>query len=667
MGSGPAGARVSSRFLPRARPGSPVFLSPTAAAAPQARRPVFDAAQPFRHLVIDDFLDPAVLADLDREFPAFERGSAVDEHGGTGGKAVVEQVRALGPAYVALDDAVRSPAFLHWLSQATGIPELLYDPWYFGGGTHENRDGQELDPHVDFNRHPQTGWHRRLNLIVYLNEEWDAAWGGALELHANPRSATDITVAVVPRRNRCVIFETTESSWHGFRRIALPVERRDLTRRSIALYFYTTARPAAELGAPHSTIYIDRALPEHLQPGHVLGEADLAQLRTLLARRDSHIQRLQHELARHEAALTGGEGGLRGHAARFADGVRTFAAAREGSMATRLKQAFQPFATRLPAPLRRLMRGAWRWQRRRFAAAQVRAEGTVAAPSRQEPASVARSQPEVAPLAHAGPQAASSRPLPPVCPLCGAAGSLTPVGAVPVTQAGVEDAGYRLLHCAACDSVRLDPTPDAETLRRMYEGANQFDEDAYTDPARVERMLAYYGDSVDQLGLLPANGISLEVGAGRAWISRVLKGRSGTVRTEAQDVSGEAAPHCPWVDEYRVGPVEQLPAGPRYGLIALTHVIEHVVDPDALVAQLAARLAPGGRIFLTAPARPAGWTPARGLEAWLRYSYLHVPAHVSYLSRRWFEAAAARHGLRLAHWDAGHDEDQVFEAVLARA
>jgi SAM-dependent methyltransferase len=620
-----------------------VFLSPTAAAAPQARRPAFDSAEPFRHLVMDDFLDPGLLAGLEREFPAFERGSALDEHGGLGGKSVVERIRELGPAYAALDDAVRSPAFLQWLAEATGIPDLRYDPWYFGGGTHENRDGQELDPHVDFNRHPETGWHRRLNLIVYLNDEWQPAWGGELELHSNPRSPDDRTVRIAPLRNRAVIFETTESSWHGFRRIALPRDRRATTRRSIALYFYTDTRPARELGAPHSTIYIERPLPAHLQAGRVLDADDVAQLHALVARRDSHIQRLQHELARHEAALSGRDGGWRAHAGRFAQGTRRLFDGGEGGLAARLKSAYQPFVANLPAPLRRTMRSAWRaWQRRTAARHATPADIALAAPTHPP------------------------RALPAACALCAAGDSLTALGDVPMTQPGLHDAHYRLLHCRACDTVRLDPAPDADTLRRMYEGAQQFTEDAYTDPARVESMLAYYGDCVQQLGLMPANGESLEVGAGRAWLSRVLKGRSGTVHTVAQDVSGECAPHCPWVDEYVVGPVAALAREPRFGLVSLTHVIEHVTDPDALLAELAARLAPGGRIFLTAPARPRGWTPAQGLEPWLRYSYLHVPAHVSYLSRRWLEQSAARHGLRLAHWDDTHDDDQVFEAVLAR-
>jgi len=96
--------------------------------------------------------------------------------------------------------------------------------------------------------------------------------------------------------NRAVIFETTEWSWHAFPRIALPADRQSLTRKSIALYFYTKERPADELADTHSTIYVDRPLPERFQAGLTLGAADVEELRILLARRDQHNQRLYRDV-----------------------------------------------------------------------------------------------------------------------------------------------------------------------------------------------------------------------------------------------------------------------------------------------------------------------------------------------------------------------------------
>ncbi|NCT67523.1 MAG: 2OG-Fe(II) oxygenase [Rhodanobacteraceae bacterium] len=273
------------------------LLDPRVLADADRHAAAFARREPFRHVVIDDFFAADYAAQLLADFPPFERGNARNEAGELGGKSTVERIRELGAPYAALDDLIQSRAFLDLVSRLTGVPDLLYDPHYFGGGTHENREGQDLDAHVDFNRHPLENWHRRLNLIVYLNHDWDDAWGGSLELHSDPRSRDDQVRLVTPLFNRCVIFETTEWSWHGFSRITLPDARKDLTRRSIALYFYTRERPVEELADTHSTIYVDRPLPERFRPGLTLAEADVEELRVLLARRDQHNQRLYRDVA----------------------------------------------------------------------------------------------------------------------------------------------------------------------------------------------------------------------------------------------------------------------------------------------------------------------------------------------------------------------------------
>ena len=255
----------------------------------------FMAAQPFPHVVIDNFFEADFARALLDAFPSFERGNSVGDDGGPGGKSTMDRLRELGPAYERLDDAVKSRRFLQLIGDITGIPELLYDPWYLGGGTHENRDGMSLDAHVDFNYHPSERWHRRLNLIVYLNPEWEDAWGGNLELFRDPTVDVRPARSVVPIFNRCVVFETSERSWHAFDRIHLPERHRQLTRRSIALYFYTKSRPESETVARHTTLYVNRPLPEKFVDGHVLSRADTADIKQLLEVRDAHIRRLYAE------------------------------------------------------------------------------------------------------------------------------------------------------------------------------------------------------------------------------------------------------------------------------------------------------------------------------------------------------------------------------------
>lgn len=258
----------------------------------------FTSAQPFSHVVIDNFFTSDYCQALLNEFPGFDQEKARNENGIIGLKAVYTELRDIGPQYQKLDEIIRSKAFLSWVSQATGIPDLIYDPDYFGGGTHENRHGQDLDPHVDFNRHPVTNHHRRLNLIIYLNHEWEDDWGGLIEFHRDPRKppAENEITRVKPLFNRCVIFATHDHSWHGFERINLPEGDTDPhSRKSIALYFYSKTRPAHEYKGRHSTIYVERPLPAHIKPGQVLSDDDYQRIQVLLARRDQHLQRLYRD------------------------------------------------------------------------------------------------------------------------------------------------------------------------------------------------------------------------------------------------------------------------------------------------------------------------------------------------------------------------------------
>ncbi len=265
----------------------------------------FAQARPFRHCVIDGFFDERFASQLAAEFPAFEDRYAKNEMGELGGKAVRTDFAQLGPAYQQLDAMLQSPEYRARLSRITGVDNLLYDPAYVGGGTHDNRHGQELDFHIDFNYHPQRRWHRRLNQIVFLNREWDPAWGGVLELTADPWARDEVeTSAVVPLWNRCVIFETTETSWHGFDKIVLPPERQALSRRSIALYFYTKEAPATA-AASHATVYIPRPLPPHIAEGRTLTADDVATITNLLTRRDGQLRSLYQREQEFTALLDG--------------------------------------------------------------------------------------------------------------------------------------------------------------------------------------------------------------------------------------------------------------------------------------------------------------------------------------------------------------------------
>src|SRR6476660_2535107 len=137
----------------------------------------FQSAKPFRHVAIDQFLDEDCCEALLQDFPAFDEKKARDERGMLGRKAVVENVTDISRFYRQFYDYICSEPFLSAMSELTGIPDLIADKTLFGGGTHNNLEGQGLDVHIDFNIDERTMLHRRINLLIYLNKEWEEEWG----------------------------------------------------------------------------------------------------------------------------------------------------------------------------------------------------------------------------------------------------------------------------------------------------------------------------------------------------------------------------------------------------------------------------------------------------------------------------------------------------------
>lgn len=255
----------------------------------------FLAARPFKHAVIEDFFEADFAERLLADFPAFNPALAKNEiYGGVWGKAVNTEIRQISPAYEQMYELMGSPQFLDLIGEISGIAGLLPDPKLYGGGTHENLHGQDLDPHVDFNYDEAQKLHRRLNLIVYLNKEWKREWGGSIEIHSNPRRPAENQIrSFEPVFNRAVMFETNEHSWHGFPKIDLPEGERHRSRKSISIYLYTRERPAEEIAPVHGTFYVHRPLDTRFREGYTLTGADEKDLLFQVDRRDRWIEKYQ--------------------------------------------------------------------------------------------------------------------------------------------------------------------------------------------------------------------------------------------------------------------------------------------------------------------------------------------------------------------------------------
>lgn len=214
--------------------------------------PAYRSADPFPHLVLDNFLPEQLLARVLGEFPSAESGSWERYNDAMQRKLGSRDEEALGPLTRMLLHQLNSSAFLAFLEELTGISGLVPDPWFEGGGLHQIVRGGLLKVHVDFNKHTLTRLDRRINALLYLNRDWDESWGGHLELWDQDMRRAVRKVA--PLFNRLVVFNTTDFANHGHPEpLACPEAR---SRRSMALYYYSNGRPESELkSSAHTTIF----------------------------------------------------------------------------------------------------------------------------------------------------------------------------------------------------------------------------------------------------------------------------------------------------------------------------------------------------------------------------------------------------------------------------
>lgn len=217
--------------------------------------PGFVGARPFPHVVIDGLFPDELLQEVVDEVPGPEEWRKHPEwrsaNRADAVKLMVNRPWMLGPTTRHLLNEFNSAVFINFLEKLTSIEGLIPDPHYFGGGVHQIEAGGFLKIHADFNIHDRLHLDRRLNALLYLNRQWQDEWGGKFELWDKDMQKAVRTVS--PVFNRLVIFATTDTSFHGHPDpLTCPP---GVTRRSLALYYYTNGRPAEEMSASHSTLH----------------------------------------------------------------------------------------------------------------------------------------------------------------------------------------------------------------------------------------------------------------------------------------------------------------------------------------------------------------------------------------------------------------------------
>ncbi len=201
----------------------------------------FHTAEPFSHCVIDNFFMPELAQALEAEFPDYNATEWHEYNNPIEVKKTCNNWNVFKPLTYRAFAFFNSPAFVQQLSSLLAIAPLYADDGLNGGGWHIHKAGGKLNTHLDYSIHPKLGLQRRLNLIIYMSQEWQTEWGGALGFwshDAQRQQPAELVKEIAPVFNRAVLFDTTQNSWHGLPKpLTCPAHQ---FRKSLAVYYLTT-------------------------------------------------------------------------------------------------------------------------------------------------------------------------------------------------------------------------------------------------------------------------------------------------------------------------------------------------------------------------------------------------------------------------------------------
>jgi 2-polyprenyl-3-methyl-5-hydroxy-6-metoxy-1,4-benzoquinol methylase len=194
---------------------------------------------------------------------------------------------------------------------------------------------------------------------------------------------------------------------------------------------------------------------------------------------------------------------------------------------------------------------------------------------------------------------------------------------------------WRYLRCAACSLVQLYPRPRCPQAETYYEDYLSGDPSAVRQWARMVRPVVIRAAGLIKERSAVRAGRLLDVGCGYGFFLKEMARRGWQVqgieispagRRHARDrlgldVIGQTVEHLQWPPR-------------RFDVVTLFYVIEHLADPDAMLARVYRWLKPGGLLLLRWPHT----TPIVRLLGPLagRLDLYHTPYHLYDFAPKWF-------------------------------
>jgi len=129
-------------------------------------------AEPFPHIVIDNFLPLDLINEILRLFPNDKQAGDnffENDYSGLHKRQVLpenceQRLRSIFYFF-------NSSPILQFLEGLTAIDSLMGDPYFTGGGFHEILRNGKLGIHADFRINDHLHLRRRINILIYLNKD----------------------------------------------------------------------------------------------------------------------------------------------------------------------------------------------------------------------------------------------------------------------------------------------------------------------------------------------------------------------------------------------------------------------------------------------------------------------------------------------------------------
>ena len=213
----------------------------------------YSKAEPFPHLIIDNFLEESYAQELSKcfEIENIKKSNTWTHHRNENADRYrLEDEYFMEDELQAFARYTNSRDFILFLEGITSYKSLIGDPYFVGGGAMSTSRGGFLNMHIDFNWSHKLQLWRKINFIIYLTKDWEKEWGGELVLSSKDGG---MDKKISPIFNRAIIFKVDQECFHGQPEPLLCPNNK--LRSLFSSFYYSSDKFETTSNDPHFTKY----------------------------------------------------------------------------------------------------------------------------------------------------------------------------------------------------------------------------------------------------------------------------------------------------------------------------------------------------------------------------------------------------------------------------